>query len=110
MVHFLRVALWDPVAHAWQNVGLQPAGHEAPADGPDQPRLEVGVLLPPQQQGGRGQLLGLQGEVPMTETRQTEGWLPPPPSPPTPLSFCLGPDLPEDVSVVIEGPSEATGL
>lgn len=110
-MHFLRVALWDPVPPAWQNVGFQPAGHKAPADGPYQPLLEVGVLLPPQQQGGRGQLLGLQGEVPVTKTRQAEEvWQPVPPSPPTLLSFRLGLDLPEDVSVVIEGPSEATGL
>lgn len=109
-MHFLRVALWDPMPHAWQNVGYQPTGHKAPADGPYQPLLEVGVLLPPQQQGGRGQLLGLQGEVPVTKTRQAEGWQTLPPSPPTLQSFCLGLDLPEDVSVVIEGPSEAIGL
>lgn len=68
LVHFLRVALWDPVPHPWQYVGLQTAGYKAAADGPNQPLLEVGVLLPPQQQGGLGQLLGLQGEVPVAKT------------------------------------------
>lgn len=74
LVHFLGVALWDPVPCAWQDVGLQPAWHKAAADGTHQPLLQVGVLLPPQQQCGSGQFLGLQGEVPVVKTdRQKDG-------------------------------------
>lgn len=82
LVHFLRVALGDPVPHAWQDVGFQPAWHKTAADGPHQPLFKIGVLLPPQQQGGCGQLLGLQGEGPVIKTdRQAEGRLPPPAPP-----------------------------
>lgn len=79
LMHFLRVALWNPVSHVWQYVSLQSARHKAAADGPHQPLVEVRVLLSPQQQGGSGQLLGLQGEVPVAKIdRQAERWLPTP--------------------------------
>ena len=47
LVHFHRVGLGDPVPHAWQDVGFEPAWHKTAADGLYQPLLKIGVLLPP---------------------------------------------------------------
>ena len=47
LVHFHRIGLGDPVPHAWQDVGFEPAWHKTAADGLYQPLLKIGVLLPP---------------------------------------------------------------
>lgn len=105
LVHFLRVTLGDPVACSGQHVGLQPARHEAAADGLHQPLFQVGVVLTPQQQGGRGQLLGLQGDVPAwVRGWASLRWSPPELCPPRGLTS------PEEVAVVVEGSDETARL
>lgn len=113
LVQLLRMALWNPVPTAWQNVAFQPAGHKVSSNGFHQPLLEGEVFFPPQQQCGCRQFLGLHGEVPVTKTdRQIDGRVTTLiPFADTLPSFSPGyMPLPEYVPVVVDGPSEASRL
>ena len=58
LVHFHRIGLGDPVPHAWQDVGFEPAWHKTAADGLYQPfsphSSSVGVAS---SWGSRGKVL-----------------------------------------------------